>query len=261
MGKDEEYDKSVINDIAKSMPRFDDVFSAAAAPNKASDDDEDEEEDDGEDDEYKETKKVKSEFKEREHTMSNLKIEREALKAYEEIAQSLKSKAYNRDEHLSDALKDIAEYLKRIAEHLPPELNNVGVDKGLKKKVEPMVLASRIVKEKSKPDEDGESDEESDGRAERVEDLTPELFANRSGWFAMVLVIRDVVDMFACLRLDLFCLESDSSGQQQEVGPTLAIQKWLSKCSCVYVPFSFACAIFRLANYHLLCFVSICQDI
>jgi hypothetical protein len=186
---------------------------------RTSDGDEEEQDDDDDEEEYND----KNEEEEDEDLQEE--VESDASAAYERIVDSIKSDPYAKQEHLADALQFIQGYVQNINTSVPSHLNNLGKDKGLEKWVLPMVSTEKVeTVPRSKKVKGVDSD------TEKEEVLTDELLANRNGLMAMVTVIRDVVDMFVCLGLDIFSPASDSSGKP-EVGPTQAIQKWLSTCS------------------------------
>jgi hypothetical protein len=58
----------------------------------------------------------------------------------------------------------------------------------------------------------------------------PDALTNRYGLHAMVLVIRDVVEMFARFDLEIFSIDQNGGEGKPEIGPTKAMQKWMSEC-------------------------------
>jgi hypothetical protein len=152
------------------------------------------------------------------------KDERDASAAYAKIVKDIKSESYRKDEHLTDILQKIGGYVQNINTSVPVDLNRLGIEKGLEARVLPMVSTEKVqIVPRSKKVKGVNPDTENE------EVLTEGLITNRNGLLAMVTVIRDVVDLFVRMGLDIFCPASDSKSKP-EVGPTQAIQKWLSTC-------------------------------
>ena len=227
MSRVKEYDKSVVAKLVKGFSGFHEGAFVGAA--RTTDVDEEKQDDDDDVEDYN----VKNDEEEDEDLYEE--IERDASAAYEQIVESIKSVPYVKQEHLEDTLQHIQGYVQNISASVPAELNLLGKDKGLEKYVLPMVSTEKAeIMPRSKKVKGVDSD------TEKEEVLTEGLVTNRMGLAAMVTVIRDVVDLFVFFGLDIFCPASVSLGGKKEIGPTQAIQKWLSTC--------FMCS-FRLPNF------------
>lgn len=182
--------------------------------------------DDDEEEQYYDVDEAEYNEKNKEEEDEDLheKDERDASAAYAKIVKDIKSEPYRKDDHLVDILQQIEGYVSNINTSVSADFNRLGKDTGLEECVLPMVSTEKVqIVPRSKKVKGVNPDTENE------EVLTEGLRTNRDGLLAMVTVIRDVVDLFVCLGLDIFCPASDSKSKP-EVGPTQAIQKWLSTC-------------------------------